>query len=214
MLRLQYTLENSGVIMKTFFTLFLLLFLSACENQNRATETSSQGQSWGSMKGLENLVGNMNDTSYSGVRNKPARFNALNQAVPIQSYAGKFLWADYAASWCKTCSKQAPQTKQAESTFKNEVNFITVMTGKSNAYNDHATVATAKSWASQHQLDPQHVFAAKLWFKTIPEHRLFSPEGQTLFVHVGYLSNQEIQNTILHYTKAWREYKLSGNYVD
>ena len=193
--------------MRNILFLFLILLITGCnEKGDQIVE-----RSWGSMQGLENLVGNMDDTSYSGVRSH-SRLNALNIPVKISNYGGKYLWAEYAASWCHTCAQQVPQVKQAEAILYGEVNFITVMTGKSTKYDDHATVDTAKTWAAQYQHDPQHVYAAKLWYKTIPEHRFFSPEGHTLFVHVGYLNTQQIVQIINFYIKAWQEYQQIGIY--
>ena len=199
--------------MKTVFAFILIFFLASCGNNQSVERNSNTKHSWGEMKGLEKVVGNMNDTSYSTVRSRPPRLNALKKAVKIDHYEGKYLWAEYAATWCKTCSRQAPQAKQAElSLAGQDIQFITVMTGKGTSYGDHATVETAQFWASQYDLDPQHVFAADLWFKTIPEHRFFSPQGHTLFVHVGYLSKQEILQKIQYYKNAWDEYQQSGTY--
>ncbi len=192
--------------MKYTLLLMALLLFSACSDQ----EQQVVERSWGSMKGLEQLVGNMNDTSYSDIRSKPPRFNAYNTPVKIDTYEGKFLWAEYAATWCKTCTQQAPQVKKVQSLLKDQVSFMTVMTGQSTRYGDHGTVKSAMLWASKHHLDPQHVYAAKLWYKTIPEHRLFSPEGHTLFVHVGYLNSEQILNIIQYYKRGWETYKQTG----
>ncbi len=206
---MKYThLKESSVRYLCF--ILIVLFLNACSEENPAVVE----RSWGEMKGLESLVGNMSDTSYSHVLNMPPRLNALGEEVPIALYEGKYLWAEYAASWCKTCQRQAPQVRQVQARYSSDVNFITIMTGKSTAYNDHATVQTAKEWARRHQLDPQHVLSARLWYKTIPEHRLFSPEGHTLFVHVGYLDAWQISDIIQYYKKDYEAYKTYGTYAD
>jgi len=84
------------------------------------------------------------------------------------------------------------------------------MTGKSNKYNDHATVAIAKQWAGRFKLDPARVLAVELWFKTVPEHRFYSPEGHTLFVHVGFLSADQIMEVIDYYKTDWEHWKDTG----
>jgi len=201
--------------MKSILLIIFILLFSACSNNSSVEEKTNVNHSWGKMKGLDKLVGNMHDTSYSTVRNLPPRANAFNEKVKIESFEGKYLWAEYAASWCNTCKKQVHQVKQAEAILPpQEINFITVMTGKSQKYGDHATVQTAKTWAQKYQLDGKKVFAAELWYKTIPEHRLFSPQGHTLFVHVGYLSTQQILDTIAFYKKDWDAYQSSGTYAD
>jgi len=166
-------------------------------------------RSWGRMKGLDKLVGNMSDRSYSKTRDKQ-RLNALGKPVSMASFAGKFVWSEYAASWCDTCSYQTPHTKTAKSKVTQDIEFLTIMTGKSREYNDHATVATAKEWAGRFSLPPERVLAAELWFKTIPEHRFYSPQGHTLFVHVGFLSSDQIQEVIAYYRPGWEEWAKSG----
>jgi hypothetical protein len=92
--------------------------------------------------------------------------------------------------------------------------FITIMTGKSHKYMDHATVDTAKAWSSRFGLDPKRVLAAELWFKTIPEHRFYSPEGHTLFVHVGGLSADQIRSAISYYKTGYDKWSRTGKRAD
>ena len=192
--------------MKRFFVMFLLLLLiiTACGEQGPVK------RSWGEMKGLDRIVGNMNDVSYSSGRTQEPRLNALERPVSMTDFEGKFVWSEYAATWCPVCAKQTPETKRVEAELGEEIVFLTVMTGKSNAYNDHATVATAKDWARRFTLEPARVVAAELWFKTIPEHRFYSPEGHTLFVHVGYLPADKIKEVIAYYKTGWERWAETG----
>lgn len=160
-------------------------------------------RSWGPMKGLEKTVGNMNDISYSSGRTQKPRLNALGEPVRMTDFEGSFVWVEYAAPWCNVCTWQAPETQKVEKSMGDSMVFLTVMTGKSNRYNDHATVDTAKAWAGRFGLEPRRVVAAKLWFKTIPEHRLYSPRGHTLFVHVGALSESQIKEVISYYRMGY-----------
>ena len=162
------------------------------------------------MKGLENIVGNMNDISYSSGRTQEPRANALDQPVSMTDFEGKFVWSEYAATWCPVCAQQTPETKKVEKELREEIVFLTIMTGKSNAYNDHATVATAKEWVGRYKLDANRVLAAELWFKTIPEHRFYSPQGHTLFVHVGFLSAEQIREVIAYYRTGWEHWAETG----
>jgi len=132
----------------------------------------------------------------------------------MADYSGAFVWAEYSAPWCSACTPQANETKKAEHEFQGEVNFITIMTGQSSKYNDHATVANAKAWAKRFKLNPQHVLAAELWYKTVPEHRLYSPQGHTLFVHVGSLSASQIRIVIDYYKPSWEQWSESGTPAD
>lgn len=182
----------------------LVLTISGCSDQGPVK------RSWGSMKGLEKIVGNINDTSYSSGRTQKPRHNALGEPVAMKDFEGRFVWSEYAATWCKACAKQTPETKKVEKGMQGQVVFLTIMTGKSAEYNDHATVATAKEWASRFKSDPERVLAAELWFKTVPEHRFYSPQGHTLFVHVGYLSADQIREVIAYYKTGWEHWANTG----
>ncbi|MCK5849335.1 MAG: thioredoxin family protein [Kiritimatiellae bacterium] len=160
-------------------------------------------RSWGSMKGLSKIVGNMNDVSYSSGRTQKPRPNALGEPVSMTDFEGSFVWAEYAAPWCKACAWQTPVTKKVEKEMGDMMVFLHIMTGRSNKYNDHATVDTAKAWTSRFGLNAKRVLAAELWFKTIPEHRFYSPQGHTLFVYVGALSADQICEVISYYKTGY-----------
>jgi thiol-disulfide isomerase/thioredoxin len=192
----------------------LIVFFVAFAAVSGCGEEAPVERSWGKMKGLEKVVGNMNDTSYSTGRTQKPRPNALGQPVSMTDFEGSFVWAQYAAPWCSVCTWQAPVTKKVEKEMGGAVVFHTVMTGKSNKYNDHATVDTAKAWASRFGLDAKRVVAAELWFKTIPEHRLYSPQGHTLFVHVGALSADQIRKVISYYKKGYDNWSKTGERAD
>ena len=182
---------------------FLALIVSGCGEQGPVK------RSWGEMKGLDAIVGNMNDDSYSSGRTQEPRLNAQGRPVHMTDFEGRFVWSEYAATWCSVCAKQTPETKKAEAEHDGIV-FLTVMTGKSNAYNDHATLETAKQWAGRFHIDSERVIAAELWFKAVPEHRFYSPRGHTLFVHVGYLSATRIGEVIDYYSTGWEHWAETG----
>lgn len=167
-------------------------------------------RSWGKMKGLEKVVGNMKDKSYSTGRTQEPRLNALNKPVHMTDFEGSYVWAEYAAPWCQPCNWQAPQAKKVEAQRGSEITFLTIMTSNSTSYNDHASVATAKSWSQRFSLPPERVLAAQLWYKTIPEHRFYSPDGHTLFVHVGALTAEQINEVIDYYKEGYEEWKSKG----
>ena len=170
-------------------------------------------QSWGKMKGLEKVVGNMADDSYSTGRTQKPRPNAQGRPVSMTDFEGRFVWSEYAATWCPACAQQTPVTQTVEHELGDEIVFLTIMTGKSNAYNDHATVDTAKEWAGRFKLPRERVLAAELWFKTVPEHRFYSPKGHTLFVHVGFLQAQQIKDVIDYYCTGWEQWDRTGEYA-
>ncbi len=185
-----------------------LLLLGGCSDQGPVE------QSWGRMKGLEYIVGNMNDDSYSTGRTQEPRVNALGDFVHMTDFEGEFVWSEYAATWCKACKQQTRETKHAEAELGDEIVFLTIMTGKSNQYNDHATQDTARKWSATYRLSPERVLAADLWHKTVPEHRFYSPQGHTLFVHVGYLNREQIKQVIDYYRTGWEKWSETGEEAD
>lgn len=190
------------------FAILVVLTLAGCGDQGPIK------RSWGTMEGLAKVVGNMNDTSYSQGRTQEPRPNALGQPVSMTDFEGRFVWAEYAATWCKVCAWQTPVTKSVAGEMGEGIVFLTIMTGQSNKYDDHATVATAKAWVGRFGLEPERVLAAKLWYKTIPEHRLYSPRGHTLFVHVGALKAEQIKEIIAYYSAGWEKWAETGEMAE
>jgi len=156
----------------------------------------------------------MNEISYSLVRMMKPRLNALQKPVAMQDYEGQFLWSEYVSPMCKAAREQTPETGKVKAAIGEQVAFLTIMTANSHNYNDHATVSTARQWSDQFHLDPERVLAADLWYKTVPEHRFFSPQGHTLFVHVGYLNATQIMDTISYYETGWEKWSQAGEPAD
>jgi hypothetical protein len=186
--------------------MFLMLILTACSNDGYGPVK----RSWGKMKGLEHMVGNMSDISYSNVRTMKPRLNAFGEPVAMQDFEGKFVWSEYVAPWCSTSAKQSPETKNVQLDMGGQVAFLTIMTSNKPNDNHHTTVETARSWSNRFKLNADRVLAANLGSKTIPEHRFFSPQGHTLFVHVGYLNADQIRSTITYYKSGWEKWFNTG----
>jgi thiol-disulfide isomerase/thioredoxin len=149
----------------------------------------------------------MNDFSYAGQRTAEKivyRVNALGEMVSVVEFEGRFVWADYAAPWCKPCVAQAQVIKRLENAFGDKVVFLTVMTSASPEYESIPTQETARAWSQRCGLNPNRVVAATdQWAKYIPTHILFSPEGQTLYRSTGYMTGDQIRGILSDYVKDW-----------
>jgi len=159
-------------------------------------------------------LGNMSDFSYGGQRKTGEilyRVNALREMVSVADFEGSFVWADYAATWCKPCVAQAQVIKGLENRFGDQVVFLTVMTSASAEFESIPTAKTARAWAQRFGLDPNRVVAANnLWAMRIPTHILYSPEGQTLYRFTGYLPADKIRSTLSQYMKDWENWSEKG----
>ncbi|MFT5123834.1 MAG: thiol-disulfide isomerase/thioredoxin [Kiritimatiellia bacterium] len=153
-------------------------------------------------------LGNLADRSYGGLvttSQNVQRISASGKPVSMAQFHGQFVWVDYAAPWCAPCKTQARVIKQLEHSMKGQVQFLTVMTSKSNNYDDVPDQQTAKAWAAKHGLSRDHVVVAdNLWSRTIPAHILFSPEGQMLYRSTGGLNAAQIKAVVDQHLASWK----------
>ena len=159
-------------------------------------------------------VGNMDDYTYSGQRSDDGcvcRVNARGKEVCVAEFEGQFLWADYAAPWCRPCVAQAKIIKALETEFGSEVVFLTVITGETSEFQSIPTQQTANAWARRFGLNPANVVAATdRWGMTIPTHILFSPTGQTLYRANGFHSKEQLQEIMADYIQEWKNWSENG----
>ena len=157
----------------------------------------------------------MTDQFYGGPVTPGAEFRRLDangNAVSMSQFAGRFVWADYAASWCQPCVSQSQAIAALEKTGSSKMTYLTILTGKSSTYDDVPDVSTAKSWTKRFGLESDHVLVAtNLWSRTIPHHLLFSPDGQMLYKSTGAMSGAQIQSTASRFIEDWTAWKETGN---
>lgn len=122
--------------------------------------------------------------------------NARGENVSLADFSGKPVWVDYAAEWCAACRPQSATIRSLAGAYGDDVVFVTVMTSEPEGYGHPATVETAARWARRATLDPARVVAGDHSSMTLPQHALFSADGEELFRHVGALSAAEIRATI------------------
>lgn len=122
--------------------------------------------------------------------------NGRGEFVSLTDFAGKLVWVDYAAEWCAACRPQSATIRSLAREYGDDVVFVTVMTSEPEGYGHPATQETAARWARQAALDPARVVAADLSSMTLPQHALFSPDGEEAFRHTGTLSAAQIRGAI------------------
>ena len=163
-------------------------------------------------------IGNMSDFSYGGQRTAEKvlyRVNANGEMVSVVEFEGSFIWADYAAPWCKPCVAQAQVIKRMENAFGDKVVFLTIMTSTSPEFQSVPTQETARAWSQRFGLNPHRVLAAtNRWGMVIPTHILYSPEGQTLYRSTGYIPGDQIRTTLSKYMKDWKNWSENAVIAD
>ena len=150
-------------------------------------------------------VGNMNDFTYGGRRSKEYGPSAAGRTVRVADFKGRFVWIDFAAPWCPPCRRQAPIMRGLENSYGNKVAFLTMMTSD-HSPSTPATAQTARQWAKQFGLDPGHVVPTGEWGRTIPQHIVFSPLGQTLDWKIGLMSDVQIRATLAEHMREWNRW--------
>ncbi len=156
-------------------------------------------------------VGNMDDFSYAGRRGKSYGPSASGKTIEMADFKGRFVWIDYSAPWCGPCLRQAGVIKQLEKSYGGKVVFITMMTSD-HGVGKSATRQTAQQWSKQFGLDPDRVVPTDEWQRTIPQHVVFSPLGQTLYWKVGLLNDAQIRSVLGEHMSGWQSwYKENEN---
>jgi thiol-disulfide isomerase/thioredoxin len=160
----------------------------------------------------------MSNFSYAGQRTAEEvlyRVNANGEMVSVVEFEGSFVWADYAAPWCKPCVAQAQVIKRLENALGDDVVFVTVMTSASPEFEAIPTQETARAWSQRFGFNPHRVLAAtNLWAMTIPTHILYSPEGQTLYRFTGYMPGDQIRTALFKYMKDWKNWSENAVIAD
>jgi len=150
-------------------------------------------------------VGNMTDFSYGGRISKEYGPSASGRNIEIADFKGRFVWIDFAAPWCPPCRRQAPIVRDLEKSYGNKVVFITMMTSDA-SWSAPATEYTARQWAKQYGLDPAHVTPTSERARTIPQHIIFSPLGQTLDWNIGLMTDIQIRSALAKQMREWNQW--------
>jgi thiol-disulfide isomerase/thioredoxin len=164
----------------------MLLFVTGCGGESHSGDP---------------YLGNLGDHSYANRRGKSYEL-AGGGSLSFSSFAGEFVWVDFAAPWCPPCIPQAQVIRQLEHATPG-VAFITLMTSDEEPLSV-ATDRTASRWASRFGLDSSRV-AACTETRVIPTHMLFSPEGQLLYWSEGGLSAAQIQSVLSSQMPKWNQ---------
>lgn len=133
--------------------------------------------------------------------------NGFGEPVDACAWPGEFVWITYAAMWCDTSAKQAPQVADAIRRADGEVRFITTLTGGREVFTD-ASIDDARLWADRFGLVRALTVTEGQSTRTIPQHALIGPDGRTWFRYVGYIEGDEILELIASFRAGERAPKV------
>jgi hypothetical protein len=149
---------------------------------------------------IDPTLGDLTDHSYSGYRGRVIGINGDGVALHLDDFAGAFLWVDMEGPWCSTSATQA-QTIRSLTGSRTDVAFLTLVTSDQEPLST-PDQASARRWASVHGLSSKRVVAYGSTM-TVPHHILYSPTGQTLLRHTGYLPAEQLQAMLTDQLHRW-----------
>ena len=112
--------------------------------------------------------------------------------VDICADVGRYdwIWVTYAAAWCSSSGRQAPQIRAFATSAGPRVKVYTVLTSGTEPFVG-ATEHDARAWAGTHRLPASHVLAEQST-RVIPQHLLIGPDGRTWYRYVSSLGSEEM----------------------
>jgi hypothetical protein len=191
-----------GVVAIVYPVLMLGVFV-----ETFGIDPASVGSAGGGKRDAAAYVPDYSDHSYSGGRGIPYGLNALAQPVSLDLFEGRFVFVEYTAPWCSSAGAQAASFRnltRRPHVAGREVVFLTVMTGGEEALTP-STRETALEWAQRYGLDPARVVAEGDSSRTVPQHALFSPSGQTLYRSEGRLTEAQMAALLARRIGQWHE---------
>ncbi len=109
--------------------------------------------------------------------------------VEVQKNKGQYIYIDYWASWCGPCRQSFPWMNALQAKLGPKgLKVVAVNVDAKRADADKFLAHTPAQFTIAY--DPQGLSAKTLAIKTMPTSMLVSPEGQVLFVHSGFRTEE------------------------
>jgi thiol-disulfide isomerase/thioredoxin len=107
----------------------------------------------------------------------------------VQKNKGQYIYIDYWASWCGPCRQSFPWMNALQAKLGPKgLKVVAVNVDAKRADADKFLSHTPAQFTIAY--DPQGLSAKTLAIKTMPTSMLVSPEGQVLFVHSGFRTEE------------------------
>jgi len=140
-------------------------------------------------------------TITEGGASRPSGAGGLvNVCADVDRY--DWIWVTYAAAWCSTSGRQAPQIRAFAASTGPRVKVYTVLTSGTEPFVG-ATEHDARAWAGSHRLPASQVLAEEST-RVIPQHLLIGPDARTWYRHVGFLNSEEMSRLLHEFEEGVR----------
>ena len=111
-----------------------------------------------------------------------------NAHFSLENYAGKVVYVDFWASWCKPCRHSFPFMNQLQAQFGDELAIVAINVDESR--DDALRFLEALEPQFEIVYDPRGELAAAFDVPGMPTSYLFSREGRLLQRHIGFKKSQ------------------------
>lgn len=139
-----------------------------------------------------------------GLRTEPWGVSLGGTALGPCLFPGRFVWIVYDALWCTPCARQRVLVREADRAGGGDVVFVGVL-GGGGTPGGAASETQVQSWAREMGFDPRQLVSEGAIPRTLPQHALIGPDGQTWFRHIGLLRADEIAATLDEFRSGQRQ---------
>ncbi len=114
------------------------------------------------------------------------------RSLPIGAYRGRVVWLDVWATWCRPCEASIPFYAELQAEYRSDgFSVVSVSVDENELDLQDFLRRTTVSFSVFH--DPQAAIAKHMRLTTVPTAFLLDRDGRTVWVHVGFVSADEME---------------------
>jgi hypothetical protein len=171
-----------------------LLLVAACADNHSGSGSGEYYTRW-------DLAGGC-----AGEATADERRNAEGKPVDVcaPSRRGQWTWVSYAAGWCSASRRQATVVSALARAGRRDLEVFTVLTSGDEVFVP-AQTGDAKSWSAAYGMPEARVlFGPDEGSRTVPQHLLIGPDGETWYRYIGRLELAEMMQLLDDFASGLR----------